>query len=140
MYDNWTQCGALYFHLPVCYSSEFMEKDIEELVEKGKRKEEKLRWYFPSELVEHVLSKIDIGVMDGGKDSPVGMLTSFDNFSVRSSWEALRILGSPNGDFDKIWSKGVHFKVSFFVRRMFKKKDPYWRILLESLMKFLLLL
>lgn len=35
IYDNWTQFGALYYHLFVSYSNERMEKDVEYLLNDG---------------------------------------------------------------------------------------------------------
>lgn len=43
---------------------------------------------------------------------------------MKSAWETLRIPAPSHKYFDKIWEKDLHFKVSFFVWRLFKKRIP----------------
>lgn len=60
MYDNWAQVGALFYHLPVSYSNEMMEKDVDQLLIGEKWNETKLRETFPKELVDHIISNIEV--------------------------------------------------------------------------------
>lgn len=122
IFDNWTLLGVLYFHLSISHSNEVMEKDVDQLILNGSWNENMLRDIFPNDVMDHVLSNIEIGSTIGDMDTLFWMLTNSRKFSVKSAWETLRIPGSTHEQFDRIWEKGLLFKVSFFVWRMFKKR------------------
>ncbi|XP_070041418.1 uncharacterized protein LOC142169055 [Nicotiana tabacum] len=58
------------------------------------------------------------------------MPTPSGNFSVSSAWNILRHRAHANPDYIKIWTKGLPFKISFFLWRLCKGKiptDDLWR-------------
>lgn len=69
MFDNWTLLGILYFHLSISHSNEVMEKDVDQLILNGSWNENILRDIFPNDVVDHVLSNIEIGSTIGDTDT-----------------------------------------------------------------------
>ncbi|XP_070042850.1 uncharacterized protein [Nicotiana tomentosiformis] len=62
----------------------------------------------------------------------VGAITGFarGKFSVSSAWHILRHRADPNQEFKLMWIKGLPFKISFFLWRMWRQKiatDDMWR-------------
>nr|XP_016488084.1 PREDICTED: uncharacterized protein LOC107808114 [Nicotiana tabacum] len=58
------------------------------------------------------------------------MLTPSSKFSVSSAWQIVRHRADPNQEFKLMWIKGLPFKISFFLRRLWRKKiatDDIWR-------------
>nr|XP_009773546.1 PREDICTED: uncharacterized protein LOC104223745 [Nicotiana sylvestris] len=58
------------------------------------------------------------------------MPTHSGKFSVSSAWQILRHRTDPNQEFKSMWIKGLPFKISFFLWRLWRKKiatDDIWR-------------
>ncbi|WMV20474.1 hypothetical protein MTR67_013859 [Solanum verrucosum] len=76
--------------------------------------------------VSNVVFKLDVAKIydrdSEDRDNPMWMLNNSSKFSVKSAWEIIRIPGVEDECFDKIWEKGVPFKVSFFFWRLVTKR------------------
>nr|XP_009762911.1 PREDICTED: uncharacterized protein LOC104214886 [Nicotiana sylvestris] len=67
---------------------------------------------------------------EGYWDRPYWMPTPSGKFSVSSAWQILRHMADPNQEFKLMWIKGLPFKISFFLWRLWRKKistDDMWR-------------
>lgn len=63
-------------------------------------------------------------------NTPRWMRTSSDKFIVSSAWRILRHREPSNPELVKLWTKGLPFKISFFLWRIWKGKVPtndLWR-------------
>ncbi|KAH0696148.1 hypothetical protein KY289_013630 [Solanum tuberosum] len=67
--------------------------------------------------------------LSGQVDKPWWLLTSNEKFLVNSAWELLRIKDTTSDYFRRIWVKGLPFKISFLVWRLWKAKIPVAAIL-----------
>lgn len=66
MYDKLTQMGALYYLLPVTYSSEVMEKDVEEVMVDGKWNKVRLGHIMSEDVINQIIKSIEIKSGEGG--------------------------------------------------------------------------
>lgn len=67
---------------------------MEDLISIDRWNEDRLRGEFLEDVVDHVMVSSEIDPMDGKVDYPFWMLTNSKKFTVRSTWEGLRISGS----------------------------------------------
>ncbi|XP_019256417.1 PREDICTED: uncharacterized protein LOC109234822 [Nicotiana attenuata] len=85
---------------------------------------------FNEEIAEHIRLNVHYKGNEGYWDSPYWMPTPSGKFSVSSAWQILRHRADPNHEFKLMWIKGLPFKISFFLWRLWRKKmstDDMWR-------------
>ncbi|XP_019258573.1 PREDICTED: uncharacterized protein LOC109236798 [Nicotiana attenuata] len=123
-YDNWTELGALYFLVPPDFGVDEEVNNVYELVDKGSWNVDRLMELLPEELALHIVEKIRPPVLDNVLDTPVWMLETKGHFSVKSAWEYLRRRDNPRIAYRMIWVQGFPFKISFFMRKVWRAKLP----------------
>ncbi|XP_075092121.1 uncharacterized protein LOC142172413 [Nicotiana tabacum] len=85
---------------------------------------------FNEEIAEHIRLNVHYEGSEGYWDRPYWMSTPSGKFSVSSAWQILRHRAVPNKEFKLIWIKGLPFKISFFLWRLWRQKiatDDRWR-------------
>ncbi|XP_070036593.1 uncharacterized protein [Nicotiana tomentosiformis] len=85
---------------------------------------------FNEEVSEHIRLNMHYEGNEGYWDRPYWMPTPSGKFSVSSAWQILRHRADPNKEFKLMWIKGVPFKISFFLWRLWRQKiatDDMWR-------------
>ncbi|XP_060200867.1 uncharacterized protein LOC132629156 [Lycium barbarum] len=123
-YENWTKLGALHYVVPTDFPTNENLEDVADLIEEGDWKEPLLQQSFPADIVEHIKSDIYIEKLHGVWDRPWWMPTSTGKFTVNSAWEILRHKGQELNDCKYLWIKGIPFKISFFLWRLWKGVIP----------------
>ncbi|XP_060183096.1 uncharacterized protein LOC132613054 [Lycium barbarum] len=104
-YENWTKLGPLHLVVPNEYPINEGLEDVADLIEDGK-----IQCYKKQ--------------LQGVSDRPWWMPTSTGQFTVNSAWQLRRQKGQIHPDFQQLWIKGVPFKISFFLWRLWKGNIP----------------
>nr|XP_016514683.1 PREDICTED: uncharacterized protein LOC107831437 [Nicotiana tabacum] len=76
------------------------------------------------DLAEYIQHNIKPPVHDGMLDVPVWKLELRGEFSAKSAWDYMRRRRDPSTAYRNIWTKGMSFKVSFFMWKVWKNKLP----------------
>ncbi|XP_019225001.1 PREDICTED: uncharacterized protein LOC109206620 [Nicotiana attenuata] len=129
-HENWTGLGALYHVLPEEFPINEELQDVAELRLEGTWNEDLLEQNFTEEIVDHVRSNIHYEGNEEHWDKPYRMPTASGKFSVTSAWQIIRHRSDPNQEFKHMWIKGLPFKISFFLWRLWKGRiptDDVWR-------------
>ncbi|KAH0685725.1 hypothetical protein KY290_017253 [Solanum tuberosum] len=71
----------------------------------GKWNEDLVQQLFPEEVCNHIIRKI--GVVEDSEE-----------------WDRSRIPGTVQEEYNCVWERGIPFKVSFFIWRLWKKRFP----------------
>ncbi|XP_075084826.1 uncharacterized protein LOC107774618 [Nicotiana tabacum] len=128
--ENWTGLGALYHVLPEDFP---INEDLQKVVELRQWEawdDQLLDQTFNEEIAEHIRLNVHYEGSGGYWDRPYWMPTPSGKFSVSSSWQILRHRVDLNQEFKLIWIKGLPFKISFFLWRLWRQKiaiDDMWR-------------
>ncbi|XP_075076523.1 uncharacterized protein LOC142163163 [Nicotiana tabacum] len=123
-YDNWTGLGTLYFLVPPEFGIDEDIQNVNELVDNGSWNVNKLLQTLPEDLAMHIVEKIRPPAMENVIDTPFWMLEPRGHFSVKTAWEYLRRRDNPRIAYKMIWVKGLPFKISFFMWKVWKAKLP----------------
>ncbi|XP_060183224.1 uncharacterized protein LOC132613196 [Lycium barbarum] len=119
-----SQLGALSYVVPQSWHINEHAEDVSELMTDGRWNVNKLIQMFPEDIVQHILQEIDIKCASNEWDRPWWMMTSTGKFTVSSAWHLLRQKANVTVPFQNMWIKGVPFKISFFMWRLWKFKVP----------------
>ncbi|XP_070049040.1 uncharacterized protein [Nicotiana tomentosiformis] len=120
-HENWTGLEAIYHVLPPDFS---IEENLQEVVKLKQGREWNgtlINQNFPEDIAEHI-KKIHYDSREEQWDKPCWMPTSSGKFTINSSWQILRHRVNPNQEFRRIWTKGLPFKISFFLWRQWRHK------------------
>ncbi|XP_019240115.1 PREDICTED: uncharacterized protein LOC109220106 [Nicotiana attenuata] len=123
-YDNWTELGALYFQLPPNFAIDEDIQNVNELTQDRRWNVERIHEVLPADLAQHIVQNIKPPRENNELDKPFWMLETKGNFSVKSAWDYLRRRNNPSIAYKKIWVKGLPFKISFFIWKVWKAKLP----------------
>ncbi|XP_075109238.1 uncharacterized protein LOC142181027 [Nicotiana tabacum] len=105
-------------------------QDVAELRQGETWDDQLLDQTFNEEIVEHIRLNVHYEGSEGYWDRPYWMPTPSGKFTISSAWKILRHRADPNQEFKLKWIKGLPFKISFFLWRLWRKKiatDDMWR-------------
>ncbi|XP_070049029.1 uncharacterized protein [Nicotiana tomentosiformis] len=123
-YDNWTGLGTLYHTSGTGHWCDESIKYVDEVMENGTWNEVLLRELLPEEIAEHILEKIAPPAHQSMKDKPWWKLETNGQFIVKSAWHYIRKRRDERKLYKFMWAKGLPYKVSFFMWRLWKAKLP----------------
>ncbi|XP_075091458.1 uncharacterized protein LOC142171670 [Nicotiana tabacum] len=121
-HENWTGLGALYHVLPKDFPINEGLQEVAELRQREAWDDQLLDQTFNEEIVEHIRLNVHYEGSEGYWDRPYWMPTPSGKFSVSSAWQILRHRADPNQEFKLMWIKGLPFKISFFLWRLWRQK------------------
>ncbi|XP_019241407.1 PREDICTED: uncharacterized protein LOC109221379, partial [Nicotiana attenuata] len=125
-----TRLGELYHVLPEDFPINEDLQDVAKLRQGETWDDQLLDQTFNEEIEEHIRLNVHYEGSEGYWDRPYWMPTPSSKFSVSSAWQILRHRADPNQEFKLMWIKGLLFKISFFLWRLWRKKiatDDIWR-------------
>ncbi|XP_070032059.1 uncharacterized protein [Nicotiana tomentosiformis] len=99
-------------------------KYVDDVMENGAWNEELLRELLLEELADHILDSITPPSDYSMNDRPWWKLKTKGQFIVKSAWQYIRKKRYKSKLYMFFWVKGVPFKKSFFMWRMWKAKLP----------------
>ncbi|XP_070049453.1 uncharacterized protein [Nicotiana tomentosiformis] len=123
-YENWTGLGALYFSVPPDFGIDETINNVSDVVDEGTWNVKKLTGILPEEYATHILEKVKPPGDQAVLDRPFWSLETRGNFTVKSAWEYLRRRKDPGNAYKKLWIKGLPFKISFFMWKVWRAKLP----------------
>ncbi|XP_070024861.1 uncharacterized protein [Nicotiana sylvestris] len=123
-YENWTGLGALYFLVPHDFGIDENIHNVHDVTLDGEWDVDRLFEILPEDLAVHILEKIKPPSTMQVLDRPFWMLETRGYFSIKSAWEYTRRRDEPRIAYRKIWVKGLPFKISFFMWKVWKAKLP----------------
>nr|XP_016440692.1 PREDICTED: uncharacterized protein LOC107766425 [Nicotiana tabacum] len=85
---------------------------------------------FNEEIAEHIRLNVHYEGSERYWDRPYWMPTPSGKFSVSSAWQILRHRADPKHEFKLMWIKGLPFKISLFLWRLWRQKivtDDMWK-------------
>ncbi|XP_070045035.1 uncharacterized protein [Nicotiana tomentosiformis] len=129
-HENWIGLGALYHIVPNDYTINEDMQEVAELRVDDTWDEQLLVQSFPTDIAQHIKQEVIFGTTENSWDVPRWMPSPSGNFSVSSAWNILRHRDHVNPDYNKIWTKDLPFKISFFLWILWKGKIPtdnLWR-------------
>ncbi|XP_075095162.1 uncharacterized protein LOC142173464 [Nicotiana tabacum] len=129
-HENWTGLDALYHVLPEDFPINEDLQKVAELRQGEAWDDQLLDQTFNEEIAEHIKLNVHYEGSEGYWDRTYWMPTPSGKFSVSSAWKILRHRADPNKEFKLIWIKGLPFKISFFLWRLWRQKiatDDTWR-------------
>nr|XP_009784530.1 PREDICTED: uncharacterized protein LOC104232953 [Nicotiana sylvestris] len=119
-FHNWTGLGALYFVIPPEFIVDETIHNVNDVIVEGQWDEHKIREILPGDLAMHIMHTIQAPSMNDELDKPIWCLETRCQFTVKSAWEYLRRRKDPSITYDNIWVKGLPFKISFFMWKLWK--------------------
>lgn len=93
-------------------------------MDQGEWNEDKLYQYLPQEIAEYTQQHLSITGNIERWDRPWWMPNSSGDFIVKSAWDMIRRKREIQQHFQEIWIKGLPFKISLFIWRLWKQKLP----------------
>ena len=99
-------------------------KEVDELREENAWNQHLLEQTFPPDISEHIGQELHFETTDDHWDTPKWMPTASGRFSVTTAWQLVRHRANFNQDYKQLWTKGMPFKISFFLWRLWKEKIP----------------
>ncbi|XP_075080159.1 uncharacterized protein LOC142165521 [Nicotiana tabacum] len=123
-YENWTGLGALYFLVPQDFGIDENVHNVNDVTLDGEWDVDRLYEILPEDLAVHIMEKIKPPSPMQVLDRPCLMLETRGYFSVKSAWEYTRRRDEPRTAYRMIWVKGLPFKISFFMWKVWKAKLP----------------
>nr|XP_016435601.1 PREDICTED: uncharacterized protein LOC107761829 [Nicotiana tabacum] len=78
----------------------------------------------PEDLAHHIVQNIRPPIESSQLDTPFWMLKTRGHFIVKSAWDYVRRRANPRLAYKMIWVKGLPFKISFFLWKVWKAKLP----------------
>nr|XP_009608052.1 uncharacterized protein LOC104102124 [Nicotiana tomentosiformis] len=126
MYQNlyFTGLGALYFNVPPDFPIDETINNICEVVNEDALDKARLRTLLPEDLANYILENIQPPREHGVLDKHLWMLASKGEFTVLSAWNYLRSRCDTSKAYMNMLVKGLPFKISFFMWKMWKAKLP----------------
>ncbi|KAH0682740.1 hypothetical protein KY289_020492 [Solanum tuberosum] len=88
-----------------------------------------LREMVGEDICKHVSTDLGNGIVVNERDKPWWMPNSIGNFTVGSAWKMVRQRKDKQHDIMVIWEKGITFRVSFLLWRMWFKRIPIGEVL-----------
>ncbi|XP_070032487.1 uncharacterized protein [Nicotiana tomentosiformis] len=125
-YKNWTWLGALYFLMNPDFAIDEFINNVSDVVVEDSWDVDKLLQILPEEYVVHIVEKIRPPTTQDALDIPFWSLESRGNFIVSSAWNYLRRRQDQRNAFNKMWVKGMPFKISFFLWKAATKVWSYF--------------
>ncbi|XP_016442387.1 uncharacterized protein LOC107767807 [Nicotiana tabacum] len=123
-YENWTGLGALYFVVPPDFVIDDSINNVYEVVHNGVWDVDRLMEVLPDDLAVYILENIKPPTAIDVLDKPYWMLESRGDCTVKFAWEYLRRRNDPAISYSKMWVKGLPFKISLFLWKVWKAKLP----------------
>lgn len=123
-YDNWTGLEALYFIVSQDFGIDESIHNVYDVVEEGAWNVDRLLEILPEEYALHIVEKLKPPPMHDVLDVPYWMLETQGYFSVKTPWDYLRRRDKTRIAYKMIWVKGLPFKISFFMWKVWKAKLP----------------
>lgn len=102
-FENWTGIGALYFVTTPDFVCDESIQNIYDVVVNDQWDEVKIREILPEQLANHILLHIKPPIEHDALDKSLWMLESTWEFSVKSSWDYVRIRNQPSNAYRFIW-------------------------------------
>ncbi|XP_070042708.1 uncharacterized protein [Nicotiana tomentosiformis] len=121
-YNNWAGVGSLYHASGPDHWCDESVKNIHELIENGQWNVDMLRDVLPDELFEHIIETIQPPTFSNIQYKPWWQRESKGKLTVKSARQYVRKRKQENKLYKFIRVKGVSFKVSFFMWRLWKAK------------------
>ncbi|XP_060210718.1 uncharacterized protein LOC132637681 [Lycium barbarum] len=128
-FDNWSKIGALHDLIPNHYQNEGLGDELEELMSENQWNYAKLQEVLPVDIVNHVRMELAHFMRTNEIDKTWWMFTSSGKFTVKSAWEELRNRKQISTVCDKLWIKGLPYKISFFLWRVW-----YWNLPIDEVL------
>nr|XP_016504701.1 PREDICTED: uncharacterized protein LOC107822657 [Nicotiana tabacum] len=119
-FDNWTGLGGLYFVIPPEFIVDETIHNVNDVVLEGQWDEHKIREILPGDLAMNIMHTRQAPSMNDELDKPIWSLETRGQFTVKSVWEYLMRRKDPTITYDNIWVKGLPFKISFFMWKLWK--------------------
>ncbi|XP_055803989.1 uncharacterized protein LOC129873024 [Solanum dulcamara] len=131
-FDNWTQLGTLYDIIPTNQDLDPTLDEVNQLTLNGRGNENMMLELFNNEVCEHVQKALGDYQVSEERDMPWWVSNPKGKFSVGSAWEILRNRNDPQEGIMNIWEKGIPFKVSFLVWRIWPQRIPIGEVRIRN--------
>lgn len=76
------------------------------------------------DLASHILENVKLSDSIDVLDKPIWSLETRGEFTVKSAWEFLRSRRDTAITYKNMWVKGLSFKISFFMWKLWRGKLP----------------
>lgn len=123
-HENLTGLGALYHVIPPEFSINEELQEVEELRHGDNWNAQLIEQTFPKVIADHIIHEVHFDATDEYLDTPKWMPTTLSRFSVSNAWQKLSPRAPTNVKYKMLWTKGLPFKISFFLRRLWRVKIP----------------
>ncbi|XP_060182538.1 uncharacterized protein LOC132612249 [Lycium barbarum] len=121
-FDNWTGLGPFYFLTPSDFYCNEAINNVSDVVTEGRWHEQAIRNNLPEEYADYILKELQPPARGDELDKPWWSLETQGDFTVKSAWEFIRSRGEKRDVYKKIWMKGLPFKISFLMWRVWHFK------------------
>nr|XP_009596356.1 uncharacterized protein LOC104092452 [Nicotiana tomentosiformis] len=129
-HENWTGLGSLYHVLHPDFPINEELQEVAELRQGESWNDHLIDQSFHEDIADHIRINVHYEGNEDYWDRPYWMATSSGKFTVSGAWPILRHRADPNQEFKQMWTKGLPFKISFFLWRLWRPKlanDDMWR-------------
>lgn len=123
-HENCTDLGALYHVVPSDFNINENLQDVAEFRQGNDWNHQQLDQTFPSDIADHIKQEIHFDNNDEFWDTPKWIPTPPEKFSVTTAWQIMRHRAPTNHEYKLLWTKGLPFKISFFLWLLWKNKIP----------------
>ncbi|XP_060177746.1 uncharacterized protein LOC132607677 [Lycium barbarum] len=99
-------------------------QNVKEVVVEERWNREKLIEVLTEGIIEHIVENITPAREERDTDRPWWIPDTRGEFSIKSTWDFIRLRGPQVDSYRFVWIKGLPFKISFFLWRCWKYKIP----------------
>ncbi|XP_075098971.1 uncharacterized protein LOC107793393 [Nicotiana tabacum] len=129
-HENWTGIGAIYHVVPPDFNINEELHEVTQLRTENGWDDQLLHHTFPEDITYHIRQEICFDDIDAKWDTPKWMPMTLGKFTVSSAWNIVRHREPTNHEQKNLWTKGLPFKIRFFLWRLWRGKiptDDLWR-------------
>ncbi|XP_070041409.1 uncharacterized protein [Nicotiana tomentosiformis] len=121
-FDNWTSLRALHFLVSYDFGIDESIHNVYDVVGEDVWNVDSLLKILHEEYALHIMGKLKPPTMQHILDVPFWMQETRGHFSVKTAWDYLSRRDEPRIAYKMIWVKGLPFKISFFMWKVWKAK------------------
>ncbi|XP_060202373.1 uncharacterized protein LOC132630793 [Lycium barbarum] len=130
--DNWTKLGSIKQEMPPDFQIDTSIEEVSYFMNAEGWGAQRLHDKLPINVCDRVLEELSIVEHSEEKDKAWWMASTIGKFTVGSAWNLLRKKAQTSAHFSKLWFKGVTFKISFFLWRLWK-----FKLLVDDVLKIM---
>ncbi|XP_075107032.1 uncharacterized protein LOC142180014 [Nicotiana tabacum] len=123
-HENWTGLGSLYHVVPPQFIINEELDEVVELTQGTGWNDQVLDNYFPEDIANHIREEVYFDKSNDYWDTPIWIPTASGKFTLNNARQLIKHRHAENIENRMLWTRGLPFKISFFLWRLWRGKLP----------------